>query len=108
MTLRVVEQDDAVCREGDLAEDYFVVFDGALIVKRSTIFGMLGSVSEFVAGYGFGERSLMLAGGRRNATVIGQCHTVLGVLHAPDFRRLLYPVGAPLPRLITVPTAPTP
>ncbi|XXQ37017.1 Cyclic nucleotide-binding domain-containing protein [Plasmodiophora brassicae] len=91
MTLRVVEQDDAVCREGDLAEDYFVVFDGALIVKRSTIFGMLGSVSEFVAGYGFGERSLMLAGGRRNATVIGQCHTVLGVLHAPDFRRLLYP-----------------
>lgn len=92
-----VKAGQAVIRQGDPGDYYYVMREGRANVSRKAESGKVVMLGELGAGQGFGEEAL-LAGAPRNATVVMLTPGVLMRLGAEDFNTLL---KAPLVRTVT-------
>lgn len=78
----------AILRQGDPGDYYYVIRSGRATVTRKSDTGKVGLLSEIGEGEAFGEEAL-LSGASRNATVIMKTDGVLMRLAKKDFDDLL-------------------
>jgi len=82
---KTVKQGEAIIRQGDIGDSFFMIYRGSVDVTRKNQHG--GTVlGKLVAGDYFGEESL-LTHHRRNATVTAAEESVLLILKQADFNQ---------------------
>lgn len=84
---RMVRRGEAVIREGDDGDGYYVIEDGRCQIER-VIGGVKVVLAELRAGEAFGEESLV-SEAKRNATVVALTECSLLALGKSDFDELL-------------------
>jgi putative ABC transport system ATP-binding protein len=87
MHSRLFKDGEVLIRQGDVGEEFFLLFQGQADVLVSAE-GVTSQVASLERGRYFGERSL-LTGEVRNATIVGRGEGKVFVLGKPDFEAAL-------------------
>ncbi len=80
---------DSICRQGEIADSFYLVRIGFVKVAEEHPGGEL-VLAYLGRGEYFGEMGLLSPGGRRTASCTALDHLELVRIHAEDFRRMMY------------------
>ncbi len=80
---------DSICRQGEIADSFYLVRIGFVKVAEEHQGGEL-VLAYLGRGEYFGEMGLLSPGGRRTASCTALDHLELVRIHAEDFRRMMY------------------
>lgn len=84
----IVKNGEAVIRQGEVGNCYYIVKEGQLTVSRKDAQGKVKLVSKLKRGDVFGEESL-LSGDPRNASIVAMGDSIVMRLAKADFEELL-------------------